>query len=90
MFLKFKPTKFELIIIKKGSGVGQLAVYYYIDNGNNIYQQSKTPVWVKNNNHGDHWQFAQIKYEGGNQSVANFIIEGYAGSSSSGNFNMLS
>jgi hypothetical protein len=27
---------------------------------------------------GDHWQFGQVFYPGGNQSIFNFIIEGYA------------
>jgi hypothetical protein len=55
-----------------------LSVYYYIDKGNNIFEQTRLPVWSKKENHGDHWLFAQISYPGGNQSIANFIIEGYA------------
>ena len=68
-----------------GSGSGRLSIYYYVDKGNNVFEQSKSPVWVKKNSHGDHWQFAQISYEGRNQSISNFIIEGYVGSYSSGN-----
>lgn len=67
-----------------GQGARELSIFYNVDKGNNSFEQTKNPVWTKKNNHGDHWQFAQVSYEGGNQSIANFIIQGYASSSSTG------
>ena len=32
-------------------------------------------MWLKKGDHGDHWQFGQVSYEGGNRSISNFIIE---------------
>jgi hypothetical protein len=32
-------------------------------------------VWNKKGDHGDHWQYGQVFYEGGNQSVYNFVFE---------------
>ena len=29
--------------------------------------------------HGNHWLLGQVQYEGGNQSITNFIFMGYAG-----------
>lgn len=71
---------------KKGSRVGELAVYYNIMSATNTLSQSKTPVWSMKNSHGNHWNLAHVQYEGGNQSINNFIIEAYAGYSSSGKF----
>ena len=42
------------------------------------FVQTKDAVWTKKGDHGDHWQFGQVYYPGGNQSIYNFIIEGYA------------
>ncbi len=63
-----------------------LSVFYNINKGNNNFEQTKSPAWTKKNSHGDHWQFAQISYLGSNQSVVNFIIEGYAHEWSLGKF----
>ena len=68
-----------------GSDVGRLSVYYYVDLGNGNLQLTNEPVWMKKENHGDHWQFAQVQYEGGNASVAHFVLEGFAGYYSDGN-----
>ncbi|CAF0741635.1 unnamed protein product, partial [Brachionus calyciflorus] len=66
-----------------GTRVGELSVYLRVKNENGNYTQSQA-VWKMKNSHGNHWNLGNIQFEGGNQSVTNFIIEGYAGTSSSG------
>ena len=52
-----------------------MSVYLNIDKGNNVYEQSESPVWNKKYSHGNHWIHAQVYHDGLNQSVSNFIIE---------------
>jgi hypothetical protein len=58
--------------------VGSLSVYYLVNKGNDVFEQTTTPVWTKKGNHGSHWQFGQVAYQGGNQSISFMIIEGYS------------
>jgi hypothetical protein len=54
-----------------------------IDNGN-LSNSKSTPLWQMKNGHGDHWLNARVNYEGNNQSITNFLIEGYASYDSKG------
>ena len=58
--------------------IRSLSLFYYVNIGNNTFVQTKNPVWIRKNNHGDHWQFSQVQYDGGNKSISNFIFEGSA------------
>lgn len=66
-----------------GYSVGVLSVYLRIKNSDGSFLQSPA-IWTMKNSHGNHWNLAHVQFEGGNQSVNNFIIEGYANSLSSG------
>ena len=70
---------FEFWYHMYGDDVGRLSVYYLVDNGSGSLQLTNNAVWMKKDNHGDHWQFAQVQYEGGNSSVAHFVLEGLTG-----------
>ncbi len=50
-------------------------MYYNVKNeATNTFTRSSA-VWLKKGDHGDHWQYGQVFYEGGNQSVYNFVFE---------------
>lgn len=66
-----------------GSSVGVLSVYLRIRNNDGTFSQSPA-IWTMKNSHGNHWNLAHVEYEGGNTSVSNFIIEGYANRLSAG------
>ena len=52
-----------------------MSVYYNVKNDlTNTFKRTDA-VWFKKGDHGDHWQFGQVYYEGGNQSISNFIFE---------------
>jgi hypothetical protein len=58
-----------------------LTVYYNVKNEVTNTFTKTNPVWLKKGDHGDHWQYGQVFYEGGNQSVYNFVFEARAASS---------
>ncbi len=50
-------------------------MYYNVKNeATNTFSRSSA-VWLKKGDHGDHWQYGQVFYEGGNQSIYNFVFE---------------
>ena len=59
-----------------GSKVGELSVYLQMGN-----QQSKEPIWKKENSHGEHWNLGLVSYvpTDGDMNVTNFIIEAHTG-----------
>lgn len=61
--------------IRPGEDTGELSVYYSVKNEVTNTFTRTSAVWLKKGDHGDHWQFGQVFYEGGNQSVYNFIFE---------------
>ena len=56
-------------------------MYYNIKNEATNSFTKTNPVWLRKGDHGDHWQYGQVFYEGGNKSVYNFVFEGRASSS---------
>ena len=67
-----------------GSKIGTLSVFANVLLENNTVVQAKSAIWTDGKNHGDYWRFAQVQYQGRNQSIQNFILEAYANTSSSG------
>jgi hypothetical protein len=59
-------------------------VYYYVKDSDGIQMSQTKPVWKTKYDHGPHWLFGRVQFEGGNQSVTNFIVEGYAHGNSYG------
>ena len=68
-----------------GPRTGQLAVHLNQLNAQNQEQISPNPLWVRSKNQGDHWQHAQVQYDGGNPNVKNLMIKGFADYLSAGN-----
>ena len=68
-----------------GYSVGTLSVYYNIKFLNGSVLRAPSPVWRDSKNHGDYWMHGQVQYQGGNSSIASFMLEGTAGIESNGN-----
>lgn len=63
--------------------VGVLSVYQSFQKQDSSIVQTPA-IWEMKSAHGDHWNLATITYDGGNQSIVNYIIEGYANDKQTG------
>lgn len=61
-----------------GNQVGELSVYYNLENDQGTFDLSEKPVWQMKNNHGPHWQFGRVQIAGGDSKLKNIVLEANA------------
>ena len=67
-----------------GFKAGELSVFYLSKDENGQLTQTKNPVWTRKNNHGEHWQYGKVQYDGNDETISNIILDAFASYSSSG------
>lgn len=61
-----------------GPRAGALSIHTNSIDAQNVETISAKPLWTRSKNQGDHWQHAQVQYDGGDPNIKNLLIKGYA------------